>query len=246
MKPLLAVLQGHGLAGMFPSPLRSCCWPLQGACLVRFAHWAACVFFFSPCGAPHWPIGGGVLSKIAASIVLGAQEHALTCDVSRRKQQGFASTCDAWDMEVACAHYVDDLPWDSSVYCWSCMATAIRRSYTVLFELEPECSKVCWLDVTLDLSSFEWEMMLKPWVLPPHFGAPLGYARGLHAGCLARWCEVSLSENGFTDAAVNLLLGFRDAGWRKQILRAAIYQTSHANSRRRTHLLLRALLIAWR
>ena len=44
---------------------------------------------------------GGVLSKVAASIVLGCEEEAWLYNVVLRKRLGFAATTLLWDREVA-------------------------------------------------------------------------------------------------------------------------------------------------
>ena len=67
----------------------------------------------------------GVLSKVAASIVLGCEEEAWLHNVVLRKRLGFAATTLLWDREVARARYVDDVLWISGVYCQQCLHLAL-------------------------------------------------------------------------------------------------------------------------
>ncbi|CAK0845917.1 unnamed protein product [Prorocentrum cordatum] len=163
---------------------------------------------------------GGVLSKVAASFVLGLEENRWSLDVARRRSLGFAATNPAWDREVARGRYVDDLLWVSSVYCWACMCEAVHEMYSVPFEIARQSHVADWLDVQLDLASHAWRMAPKEVVLPPPWAASRGYARGLVLGRLHRWSEVGLVEAAWVEAAAHLMLRFRSAGWPMRVLRA--------------------------
>ena len=119
----------------------------------------------------------GVLSKVAASIVLGCEEEAWLHNVGLRKRLGFAATTLLWDREVARARYVDDVLWISGVYCQQCLHLALDTMYTVKFDIASDGPVVNWLDVSLDVNRLQWFMIEKPWVFPPYWAAPSGFLR---------------------------------------------------------------------
>ena len=133
---------------------------------------------------------GGVLSKIAASYVLGHEEQLWAHDFAKRSSLGFAASSGSWACEVACARYVDDLFWVSTVYCHSCMAAALPHIYSAPFTVEPEACVVKWLDLHFSCTSLSWSM-----AFPPCWGAEKNFLRRplflrLSLGyewCLA-WC----------------------------------------------------------
>ena len=120
---------------------------------------------------------GGVLSKVAASIVFGCEEEAWLHNVVLRKRLGFAATTLLWDREVARARYVDDVLWISGVYCQQCLHLALDTMYTVKFDIASDGPVVNWLDVSLDVNRLQWFMIEKPWVFPPYWAAPSGFLR---------------------------------------------------------------------
>ena len=165
---------------------------------------------------------GGVLSKVASTIILASEEHSWFLDIHRRKNHGFSCVVPAWEFEVARARYVDDILWVSGRYCFTCMRLAVTLVYTAPFEVEAYSPKAAWLDLELRLPTLTWSMKPTLWTLPPPWGAPKGCAHSFICGRLARWQEVRLSGKAWIEAAANLLVSFRDVGWPNAVIRAAM------------------------
>ena len=189
---------------------------------------------------------GGVLSKIAASYVLGFEEHAWLCDIVRRSSHGFAASSSSWDCEVARGRYVDDILWVSAVYCHDCLAAALPCIYSVPFTVEPECIVVKWLDMHFCSASLAWRMAPKVWAFPPPWGAEKGFLRSFFGGRFHRWQEVPLDTCGWTDAVVNVFVDLKLAGWPFSLVRAAVFQAWRSPCRKRKAVLICALKRTWR
>ena len=90
---------------------------------------------------------GGVLSKIATSLVLAEEEFEWQCASNRRRHLGFSRTCGRWNREVARGRYVDDVLWISGVYCTNCLTHGVQCCYSVPFDLCEAGEHVTWLDL---------------------------------------------------------------------------------------------------
>ena len=182
---------------------------------------------------------GGVLSKIASSLVLGEEEFQWQCSPRRRQALGFSTVSSCWNREVARGRYVDDLLWISGVYCVTCLFTAVRSCYTVEFDLCEAGDKVVWLDMCFHAPTMSWSMKSKKWALPPPWSSPKGFVHSFICGRLARFDECMLSMPAWIDAAVAILIGFRSAGWSKRVVRGAVFKATNRRSKLyRTCLLL--------
>ena len=189
---------------------------------------------------------GGVLSKIAASYVLGHEEQLWAYDFAKRSSLGFAASSGSWACEVACARYVDDLFWVSTVYCHSCMAAALPHIYSVPFTVEPEACVVKWLDLHFSCTSLSWSMAPKKWAFPPCWGAEKNFLRSFLGGRFHRWGEVPLDNEKWVEALVGVLVDLKLAGWPLSLVRAAVFQVWRNPCRLRKFLLMRAIYRTWR
>lgn len=165
---------------------------------------------------------GGVLSKVATSIVLGEQEVLWQRSPRRRHALGFAVATLVWSHEVARGRYVDDLLWVSGVYSGACMYVAIQSSYSVPFDLCESGQHVTWLDLRLH-ALISWSMKPRPWVLPPQWSSQLGFIHSFLAGRLARFDECMLSFEAWLDAAIAVLYGFQRAGWSGHLVKSVVF-----------------------
>ena len=188
---------------------------------------------------------GGVLSKVAASIVLGCEEEAWLHDVVLRKRLGFAATTLLWDREVARARYVDDVLWISGVYCQQCLHLALDTMYTVKFDIASDGPVVNWLDVSLDVNSLQWSMIQKPWVFPPYWAAPSGFLRSFFSGRFHRWYEVPLDDVAWLEAVLHVLHSLYHHAWPASIVRAAFFQARHILMPRHQRMFLKGFRGIW-
>ena len=181
---------------------------------------------------------GGVLSKVATSLVLGEEERVWKWDSGRRRRLGYAAVHSSWDKEVARARYVDDLLWVSGVYCVPCLIRAICHCYSVEFDVASTGSHVEWLDVVLHVETLSWSMKRKTWVLPPPWGAARHFAHSFISGRLSRFDEVGLGLEAWVEACTQVFMGLRDAGWPARVAKAAAYRaTAVRNKSQRAYLL---------
>ena len=203
---------------------------------------AACLLMsFCTLGDIVWkmtglPIGG-VVSKVASSFVLAVEEHDWALNIAHRRGHGFSRRVHAWDFEVARARYVDDILWMSGRYCHDCLCHAVSLAYSVPFDIDACAASATWLDMELRLPDLSWRMKPSMWTLPPPWGAPKGYALSFLCGRIQRWSEVRLSEDAWLTAATNLLLSFRDAGWPRRVIRAAVFKAGRLTRIKRDMLL---------
>ena len=188
---------------------------------------------------------GGLLSKVAASLVLGLEEEAWAHNPALRSHFGYATTSSACRFEVACARYVDDVFWASGVYCKKCLLHALDLVYSVKFDLASAGDKVAWLDLVLNVACLKWEMLPKELVFPPPWGAVCGYLRMFLLGRFHRWNEVGLDDLAWFDAVAHVLKRLHEADWPPKTVRAALFQSRHVVSQRRQGYLLRVFRCLW-
>ena len=188
---------------------------------------------------------GGVLSKVATSIVLGEQEVAWQHSLRRRDALGFAATTPSWNREVARGRYVDDLLWVSGIYCVGCLHVAIQSCYSVPFDLCDFGQCVTWLDLRLHVAPISWSMKPRPWVLPPQWSSQPGFVHCFLAGRFARLDECMLSLEAWLDAAIAILHGFRSAGWSGHLVKRAIFLSTTKRPRVLRTCLLLACKMLW-
>lgn len=169
---------------------------------------------------------GGVLSKIAASIVLGFEEEAWLHNVELPRRMGFTATSPAWGKEVARARYVDDIIWISGVYCQQCLSVALKAMYSVKFDIASEGPVVNWLDMSLHTQCLQWFMVQKPCVFPPYWGAPRGFLRSFLSGRFHRWYEIPLEDDAWL-AALHVLYSLHKQSWPATWVQAAFFQSRH-------------------
>ena len=63
---------------------------------------------------------GGLLSKVAASVVLSQEEREWSENETRRANLGYHKTGRRWSSLACCKRYVDDLLVISKMWCYEC------------------------------------------------------------------------------------------------------------------------------
>lgn len=189
---------------------------------------------------------GGVLSKVAASYVLGYEEHSWSCDLQKRSLHAFCASSLSWDRVTARGRYVDDILWVSGVFCHNCLAEALPLVYSVPFTVEPKMNVVKWLDLLFCCDSLSWSMAPKVWTFPPPWGAQKHFLRSFLGGRFHRWNEVPLSDDCWLDAVVAVLVDLKFAGWPSSLVRGAVFQAWRKPCRSRFAMLLSALKSTWK
>ena len=188
---------------------------------------------------------GGVLSKIATSLVLGEEEFEWQCASNRRRRLGFSRTCGCWNREVARGRYVDDVLWISGVYCTNCLMHGVQCCYSVPFDLCEAGEHVTWLDLVFHAPRCIWTMKPKNWTLPPSWSVHKGFSHSFLCGRFARFDECKLSTEAWLDAAIAILIGFRSAGWSCCAIKGAIFRATAKRSRFTRTCLLMACKKLW-
>ena len=193
-------------------------WIFAAACCIKYAHTGDKVWTFS--GLPI----GGLLSKVAASCVLGLQEHVWSSSPDKRAQTGFAFNGRLWNHMVARGRYVDDVVWFSRALCLSCLQEGIPAVYSVPFEIQlPAHGVLTWLDFHMSLPTMRWSVRRKVFFPRHPSGASQKYAFSVLMARLARWREMQLAGVDMAEAMVHFFFDFMRGGWNKKLLRRAVY-----------------------
>ena len=190
---------------------------------------------------------GGVLNKIAASYVLGLEDHEWLCDSVNRSPPGYTALSSSWDCDMARGSYVDDILWVSAVHCHACLAAALPYMYSRLpFTVEPERAVLKWLDMRFCGVSLAWRMAPKVWAFPL-LGVPKKASCAVFVGGPCHhWQEVPLEIGGWTEAVVNVLVDLKIAGWPFSLIPAAAFQAWRGPCRARKAVLICEVKITWR
>ena len=80
---------------------------------------------------------GGLLSKIATTTVLGAQERRWTENAERRNAHGFNPSF-PWRQAVCHIRYIDDVILLSKCFCHKCLVDLVNTIYSVQFDCTSE------------------------------------------------------------------------------------------------------------
>ena len=193
-------------------------WIFAAACCIKYAHTGDKVWTFS--GLPI----GGLLSKVAASCVLGLQEHVWSSSPDKRAQTGFAFNGRLWNHMVARGRYVDDVVWFSRALCLSCLQEGIPAVYSVPFEIQlPAHGVLTWLDFHMSLPTMRWSVRRKVFFPRHPSGASQKYAFSVLMARLARWREMQLAGVDMAEAMVHFFFDFMRGGWNKKLLGRAVY-----------------------
>ena len=156
---------------------------------------------------------GGLMSKIAATIVLGAQERRWLYNHEKRASHGFAPGF-PWHHAVCHLRFIDDVILLSRCYCRSCLACLLDLVYTVPFDCLPEEDmQLAWLDMRVDLVSWTLGLNVKVRRLPPEWGSHPSYVKSLLCCTFRRWLDIRPPVLQWQRACLSLLVDFRQSGW---------------------------------
>ena len=169
---------------------------------------------------------GGLLSKIAACIVLGAEERRWKEDAQRRCQEGFCTPI-PWRNAVCHLRYTDDVVLVSMLFCRCCLISLLKCMYSVEFEIGEEVQKLPWLDMCIDTLTMEVGLNVKPFCAPPCWGVPRPYLRNLFLGKFCRWWDIRPPEYEWKRARLRLLFDLKSAAWPRSKVLSALFSISH-------------------
>lgn len=122
---------------------------------------------------------GGLMSKVAASVVLGGEERRWKQSVERQQFEGFRHSMD-WDHTVLHLRYVDDIILISRIYCCRCLQHAVQCIYSVSFDCSlPHDRTLSWLDLKIYLDSGQLGLNIKPLYPTPPWHSNLVFSQML-------------------------------------------------------------------
>ena len=181
----------------------------------------------------------GVLSKIAASDVLGVEEHAWPCDVNRAFVTWFHGC--VFMGSRGRGRYVDDILW---------VLFTVMVAWLLLFCVCIALPSLWSLDVRR-LNGLTFSFRVFPWlgVWPPRFGLFLLLKEGFcdfFGVRFHRWHAIPLNTRRWLDAVVNVLVDLKLAGWPLSLISAVVFQAWRDPCRIRKALLICALARTWR
>ena len=156
---------------------------------------------------------GGLMSKVAASVVLGGEERRWKQSVERQQFEGFRHSMD-WDHTVLHLRYVDDIILISRIYCCRCLQHAVQCIYSVSFDCSlPHDRTLSWLDLKIYLDSGQLGLNIKPLYPTPPWHSNLVSLKCLFLGRFRRWAEISTAEEEWKKALFRLLVDVQNAQW---------------------------------
>ena len=125
---------------------------------------------------------GGLLSNVAASVVLSEEEREWRENETRRANLGYRGTGRRWSSLAYCKRYVDDLLVISKMWCYECLREMIPHVYTVQFDVEPQAAIVSWLDLRIVLETSEIWTKEKTFRISPPFASDFRLLRAFVIG----------------------------------------------------------------
>ena len=156
---------------------------------------------------------GGLMSKVASSVVLGGQERRFKQNVDSQVQEGFRYG-HGWNHPVLHVRYIDDILLASTIYCRRCLSFATTRIYTVPFDIsEGSSNTLVWLDMKLFLDSGSLGLHTKPLCPAPPWHAGVPYLRSLFLGRFRRWSVIRPVDSEWRRACFILLQDLKDCSW---------------------------------
>ena len=156
---------------------------------------------------------GGLLSKVASSIVLGGQERRWKENYMFQVSEGFRYPA-GWNSAVLHLRYVDDILLVSRIYCRRCLAFATTCIYNVPFDIPAGFSNtLVWLDMKLFLDTGLLGLNLKVFCPAPPWHAGTQYLRCLFLGRFRRWRVINPVQCEWRRACLCLLQELRDNRW---------------------------------
>ena len=108
---------------------------------------------------------GGLLSRIAASVVLAWEEHQWV--EAWPGNFGLDSSVPAWNKSVVARRYIDDTILISKLLRYDCLVALTHNLYTVTFDALPNSRKLSWLDMVLNLDGLELNIKRSNFEFPP-------------------------------------------------------------------------------
>lgn len=167
---------------------------------------------------------GGLMSMIAAALVLCLNEHNWLQHKRRWAENGFL-TIPNWSQQVASLRYVGDLLQLSACYCVSCQNDIPGLVYNVPFDLSHQGTQVTWTDLHIHLDPFSIGMASKPFVLKPPLAADAAYLRSWVTGKFSRWHQVGLCNTNKTHEVCRIVWSILEHGFAWSQVRKLVFLT---------------------
>ncbi|CAE7264826.1 SMG1 [Symbiodinium natans] len=92
---------------------------------------------------------GGLMSKLASSMVLCQEEEAWKASSSRRAQAGFYSLRNSWKRTVCHVRYVDDVFLGTHSFCKGCLVDLLLHVYDERFDVAEDVFPLHFLDMVV-------------------------------------------------------------------------------------------------
>ena len=166
---------------------------------------------------------GGMMSKIAASMVLGRDEESWRTDNEKRSTHGFDTPGDDWCRYALTLRYVDDVLVISHFFCRCCLQDFVRKCYCVPFDFSDDDDCLQWVDLHILLPSLRLSLKPRSVKLPPPWGSDKVLLRSVLMGLLSRLSELKLDQQAKIAAIVDFFDGCVACGYSKTFLRKALY-----------------------
>ena len=158
------------------------------------------------------PIGGH-LSKAVCSLILCHAETEWCNNRDYLVRARYVPLGLSWSEVTSCKQYVDDVILVSAILCSSCLRAALNEIYPVEFEVACSGATLAWLDLKLDLSTFEIDLRQKQFVTPPAWASSRSALRCFILSYISRWLQIGLTQEQFIHHTARLLIDLKHCGW---------------------------------
>ena len=165
---------------------------------------------------------GGLMSKLASSMVLCQEEEAWKASSSRRAHAGFYSLRNSWKRTVCHVRYVDDVFLGTHSFCKGCLVDLLLHVYDERFDVAEDVFPLHFLDMVVG-SDKSLTPKRKKLQIPPPWATGESYIRPLLLGALHRASQICDSHSDLRLFMLHFLLDCMSCGWSSRALAKVLF-----------------------
>ena len=183
---------------------------------------------------------GGLMSKLASSMVLCQEEENWKTSHMRRLRAGFYSLRQSWRRTVCHVRYVDDVFLGTHSFCKDCLVDLLLHVYEERFDVAENEFPLHFLDMVVG-SDKCLTPKRKVLQIPPPWATGESYIRPLLVGALHRASQICESPSDLHLYMLHFLSDCMSCGWNSRALSKVLF-TVHIARLHKTICLLRAAI----
>ena len=183
---------------------------------------------------------GGLMSKLASSMVLCQEEENWKTSHMRRLRAGFYSLRQSWRRTVCHVRYVDDVFLGTHSFCKDCLVDLLLHVYEERFDVAENEFPLHFLDMVVG-SDKCLTPKRKVLQIPPPWATGESYIRPLLVFALHRASQICESPSDLHLYMLHFLSDCMSCGWNSRALSKVLF-TVHIARLHKTICLLRAAI----